>query len=232
MKLQSRIGGAGDLNAQPIRKPVAFTMFDAALRPWIDPPLDATGRWLAAHGVIADQVTVAGFAIGLGAALSVASGQFGLGLALILANRLADRLDGAIARATKPTRRGGFLDIVLDFIFYASIPLAFAVFDPTRNALAAATLIASSLANGGAFLAYAVMAAKQGLTTSAQGEKLIYYVAGLAEGGETIAVFCALCLWPDAFAWIAYLRHSMHALSHRPVAGRLEDTWLSAQNLR
>jgi phosphatidylglycerophosphate synthase len=72
-------------------------MFGTALRPWIDPPLQCHWSWLAARGVTADQVTVAGFGIGVGAALSVAFGQFGLGLALILSNRLAEGLDGAIA---------------------------------------------------------------------------------------------------------------------------------------
>ena len=216
------MGAGHDVNARRIPEPIASTMFDTALRPWIDPPLNATGRWLAAHGVTADQVTVAGFGIGLGAALSVAFGQFGLGLVLILSNRLADGLDGAIARATKPTDRGAFLDITLDFIFYASIPLAFALSDPARNALAAATLIASFLANGGAFLAYAIAAAKRGLATSAQGEKSMYYVTGLAEGGETIAVFCALCLWPDAFSWIAYVFATLCMLS---AIGRLLVGW-------
>jgi phosphatidylglycerophosphate synthase len=216
------MGAGHDVYARRIPEPIASTMFDTALRPWIDPPLNATGRWLAAHGVTADQVTVAGFGIGLGAALLVAFGQFGLGLVLILSNRLADGLDGAIARATKPTDRGAFLDITFDFMFYASIPVAFALSDPARNALAAATLIASFLANGGAFLAYAIAAAKRGLATSAQGEKSMYYVTGLAEGGETIAVFCALCLWPDAFSWIAYVFSTLCMLS---AIGRLLVGW-------
>jgi phosphatidylglycerophosphate synthase len=199
-------------------------MFDAALRRRIDPPLNAMGRWLAARGVRADQVTVAGFGAGLGAALSVAFGHFGLGLILVIANRLADGLDGAIARATTWTDRGGFLDIALDFIFYASIPLAFAINDPERNALGAATLLASFLANGATFFAYANVAARRGLTTSAQGLKSMYYVAGLAEGGETIAVFCAFCLWPDAFAYMAYFFAVVCLIS---AFGRLVVGWMT-----
>ena len=178
-------------------------MFDAALRTIIDPPLDAAGRWMAARGIAADTVTVTGFAIGIGAAVAIAFGNTGLGLALIVLNRLADGLDGAIARATAPTARGGFLDIALDFAFYASIPLAFAVLAPAQNALPAAFLLAAFLANGAAFFAYAITAGTLELTTERQGRKAMYYVSGLAEGGETIAVFCALCLWPDAFGWIA-----------------------------
>jgi phosphatidylglycerophosphate synthase len=182
----------------------SLNMFDAAVRPWINPPLEAAGRWLSVRGLSADCVTFAGFGIGLGAAVSIALGQFGLSLGLILANRLADGLDGAIARATGPTDRGGFLDIALDFIFYALIPLAFALHNPNDNAMPAAALLASFLANGGAFFAFANAAAKRSLITSAQGLKSMYYLAGLAEGAETITVFCAFCLWPDAFELIAY----------------------------
>lgn len=178
-------------------------MFDAKLRPVIDGPLNAAGRRLAALGVGADQVTIVGFAIGIGAALTIAVGAFGFGLALIALNRLADGLDGAIARATRATDRGGFLDIALDFGFYAAIPLAFAVHDPASNALPAAFLIAAFLANGTTFLAFAITAAKRHLTTTDQGAKSFFYMAGLAEGAETIAVFCAFCLWPDGFPWLA-----------------------------
>ena len=179
-------------------------MLDSTVRRWIDPPLHRMARGLADRGVKADQVTVTGFAIGLLGVVAVVVGAFGWALALIALNRLADGLDGAVARVTGSTDRGGFLDIALDFAFYAAVPLAFAVHAPASNALAACTVLAAFLANGAAFLAYAVIAAKRGLTTPAQGHKSIYYVAGLAEGAETIALFVAWCLWPQAFAVIAY----------------------------
>lgn len=197
-------------------------MFDAALRSVIDPPLKTVGCWIAARGVAADQVTLVGFAIGLAAAASIAIGHLGLGLALIILNRIADGLDGAVARATAPTARGGFLDIALDFVFYAAVPLAFAALAPAQNALPAAALLASFVANGAAFLAYAITAERQGLATEARGCKSMYYVSGLAEGGETIAVFCALCLWPGAFSWIAYVFAILCAIS---AVGRLIDGW-------
>jgi phosphatidylglycerophosphate synthase len=197
-------------------------MFDTSLRSWIDPPLNRMAQELARRGVAADQITVAGFGLGLGAAAAIAGGAFGWAMALVAANRLADGLDGAVARITGPTDRGGFLDIALDFAFYAAVPLAFAVHDPAANALAAAALLAAFLANGGAFLAYAAIAAKRGLTTTAQGLKSIYYLAGLAEGAETIAVFAACCLWPAAFAGIAYGFAALCAVS---AAARLMIGW-------
>ena len=180
-------------------------MFDARIRPLIDPPLNAVGRWLAARGITADWVTIAGFVLGMSAAVAIAFHDFWLGLALIIVSRLADGLDGAVARATKKTDLGGYLDIVLDFIFYGSVPLAFAIADPSPNAFPAAVLLMSFFANGTAFLTFALMADRRGLVTTAQGQKSIYYMTGLAEGFETIIVLIAFCLFPQYFPEIAYV---------------------------
>lgn len=178
-------------------------MLDSRLRPLIDVPLGRMAAHLVARGITADQVTLAAFAAGMAAALAIALGAPLAGLALILAGRLGDGLDGAVARLTRKTDRGGYLDIVLDFIFYAAVPLAFAVAEPAANALPAALLLASFLANGSAFLAFAIMAEKRGLHTVAQGEKSLFYAMGLVEGTETIAFFCLFCLLPTAFPWLA-----------------------------
>lgn len=178
-------------------------MFDARVRGLIDPPLNAAGRLLARAHIGADEVTLTGFVCGMMGALAIVFNQMFAALALILIGRVLDGLDGAIARATHATDRGGFLDIALDFIFYGSVPLAFAMLDPYRNALPAAALIASFYANGAVFLAYGIMAGKRGLETTLQGQKSLYYMAGLAEGTETIAVFVAFCLLPSAFPWLA-----------------------------
>ncbi|HSJ78853.1 MAG TPA: CDP-alcohol phosphatidyltransferase family protein, partial [Erythrobacter sp.] len=65
-------------------------MFDAKLRPLIDPPLNRAGRALAGMGVTANQLTFAGLALGLAGAVAIAFGHIGWGLGLILANRLLD----------------------------------------------------------------------------------------------------------------------------------------------
>ncbi|WP_425088293.1 CDP-alcohol phosphatidyltransferase family protein [Stappia sp.] len=179
-------------------------MFDARLRPLIDPPLNAAGRRLAARGVSPDAVTLTGFGLGLGAALAIALGAPLVAFVLIALNRLADGLDGAVARASRKSDRGGYLDIVLDFFFYGTVPFAFAALDPDANALAAAALLLSFYMNGASFLGFSVMAEKRGITTDIQGQKSLYYLGGLAEGAETIAVFLAMCLWPQAFPVLAW----------------------------
>lgn len=179
-------------------------MFDARIRPLIDPPLNAVGEQLAKAGVSANAVTISGFCLGILAAVAIACGYTFAGFVLIALNRLFDGLDGAIARASEKTDLGGYLDITLDFFFYGAIPLAFAVLDPENNALAAAALLASFYANGSAFLAFAIMAAKRELTTARQGSKSLYYLGGLAEGTETIALFLLMALVPQWFSVLAW----------------------------
>jgi phosphatidylglycerophosphate synthase len=197
-------------------------VIDANIRRLIDPPLARAGQRLAAAGIGADALTIGGCLLGLAAALAVAAGQFYVALALLIANRIADGLDGAIARATRPTDRGAFLDIALDFLVYAAVPLGFAAWSPQANAFAAAFLLASYVANGSAFLAFSTMAEKRGIKTARQGQKSIYYLAGLAEGFETIAFMMAFCLFPTAFPILAIIFATICWIS---AAGRLILGW-------
>jgi len=178
-------------------------MLDARLRPLIDPPLNRAGAALARAGVTANALTFTGLALGLTGAGAIALGHIGWGLALIIANRLLDGLDGAVARARGPSDLGGYFDIVADFAFYVAVPLGFGILSPA-NTLPALVLVASFVLTGVSFLAFAVIAAKRGASTEAHGRKSFFYSTGLAEGAETIAVFIAMCLWPASFGWIAY----------------------------
>jgi phosphatidylglycerophosphate synthase len=177
-------------------------MIDATLLPPLRAVLDAPARALLARGVSADQVTLAGFCIGLLALPALWLGWYGVALGLILANRLADGLDGIMARQVGPTDRGAFLDIALDFFFYASVPLGFALAAP-ENALAAAVLICAFVGTGSSFLAFAVIAAKRGMQAQAFPSKGIFYLGGLTEGFETIMVFVLMCLFPAWFVPLA-----------------------------
>lgn len=178
-------------------------MLDSRLRPILERAFAATATRLADAGVTANQVTITGFALGLSAATAIAAGFNLAACLLFLAGRLADGLDGPIARRTSATDLGGYLDIVLDFVVYAAIPLAFAWSSPHANALAAAFLLAAIVANGAAFLAFAVMAEKRRLTTRAQGDKSLYFIAGLAEGTETVVAYTLFCLTPSLFTQLA-----------------------------
>lgn len=193
-------------------------MFDAALRRRLNPILDSCGRVLAARGATPDAVTLVGLALGLGAAALIAFGLPLWGLVLLALSRIADGLDGAVARATRTTDFGGFLDISADFVFYGAVPLGFVLNDPAANGAAGAFLIATFYVNGATFLGYAVLAERRRLTSAARGVKNLYYSGGLLEGTETIVFFVALCLLPRAFAPLAW---GFGALTLATASGRV-----------
>lgn len=179
-------------------------MFDRHILPLQRRLLAPLAERIAGASVAADTVSVTGFAFGLAAVACLAAGWFGAALVLILVNRLLDGLDGEVARVKGPTDRGAFLDLSLDFVFYALVPLGFALHDPVANGLAAAALVTSFVGTGSSFLAFAAIAERRGLRSTAFPQKGLYYLGGLAEGAETIAVFVAMCLLPEHFATIAW----------------------------
>ncbi|MEM9104072.1 MAG: CDP-alcohol phosphatidyltransferase family protein [Pseudomonadota bacterium] len=199
-------------------------MLDGAVRKIIDPPLDAIGRRVSALGVSADTVTIVGCIIGLAAAFAIWQHAYWTGLVLLLISRFCDGLDGAIAKATESTDFGGYLDIVLDFVFYGAIPLGFILADPVANGIAGAVLIFSFYVNGSTFLAYAIMAERYDMHSTVRGEKSLYFTTGLAEGTETIAVLSIFCVFPSAFPVVAYIYAAIcfyTALSRIILAGRV-----------
>lgn len=179
-------------------------MLDRHATQLLRPAIDAGARQLVRAGVGANTVTLVAFGVGLLAAILIATHAYLAGAIAIFVSRLCDGLDGAVARQTQPTDAGGFLDITLDFLFYASIPLAFAVADPGANALAAATLLTAFVGTGTSFLAFAALAAKRALVSMHYPHKSLYFLGGLTEATETLACFAAMCLWPQHFAALAW----------------------------
>ncbi|MEJ6593996.1 CDP-alcohol phosphatidyltransferase family protein [Parasphingorhabdus sp.] len=198
-------------------------MLDSWIRPLIDPPLNAIGKGLVRAGVAANQVTIAGAVIGIAAGFAIGYRYYLLGLALALLSRVLDGLDGAVARATKQSDFGGYLDIISDFAFYVAVPAGFG-FAASANLPFAMILIASFTLTGISFLAYAVMAAKQGRETEAHGKKSFFYNTGLAEGSETIIAFVLMCVLPNHFAIIAVIYSGMCLITviQRTIAAKVD----------
>ena len=197
-------------------------MLDRVMLAVLAPPVQRLASALVRRGVTADAVTLVGAALGLSGSTVLALGHPLAGMLLMALGRLADGLDGAVARLTTPTARGAFLDIALDFLFYASVPLAFAVLDPAANALAAAVLLAAFIGTGSSFLAFAILAERQGLDSAAYPQKGFHYLGGLTEGTETLLCFAAMCLWPSAFPLLAF---GFAALCGLTLLTRLHAGW-------
>ena len=190
----------------PVSGVHAYTsmMLDRFVLPLFATPHRVLARACLRIGLSANAVTMIGAAIGVAALPALATLHFGWAFALILINRFLDGVDGTMARMTVATERGAFLDTVCDFLFYAAVPLGFALANPAQNALPAAVLLASFIGTATTFLAFAVAAAKRGMVSPTYPNKGFYYLGGLTEGTETILLFCAMCLWPQHFAWLAY----------------------------
>ncbi len=198
-------------------------MLDKHVVPLIKPPLQGIARSCQRRSLKPDQVTLVGFGFGLVGIALIAGGFAQVALVFLLLNRLADGVDGELARlqalpgsaknqpvneagqgsADGGSDAGGYLDITLDFVFYALFPLGFALADPAANALPAAILIASFVGTGASFLAFSSLAAKNNLVHPEFSYKSLFYLNGLAEGTETVLVFVLMCLFPAQFGLIA-----------------------------
>lgn len=196
-------------------------MFDTQLRHLVDPALDRVAAGLEKAGISANAITLAGALVGVGAALCIAVGALAAGLALIILNRVMDGLDGALARRVGATAWGGYLDTLADYVFYIAIPLGFAWSAP-GNVWPALLLVASFTLTAVSFLALAAILAGRDL---GHGDKAFTYSTGLMEGGETIAFFIAMCLFP---LWFAQLALVFAALCVATVGQRL---WLARRLL-
>jgi len=180
-------------------------MIDPLVTPITRKILEPMAGELVKRRVSADQVTVFGFFLGLLAIPALAMEWYGLALLFILVNRISDGLDGAVARQTKMTDAGGYLDIVLDFIFYSAVVFGFLLANPEQNAIAAGVLLVTFMGTGSTFLAFASIAAKRGIDNLNYPNKSLHYMGGLTEGFETILAFVVFCLWPQHFPVLAYI---------------------------
>ena len=181
-------------------------MLDKFVTPIIKPLLTPVVMLINKSGITANQLTVFGFLVGMFAVPLLAFEMWYGALIAIALNRILDGLDGALARyANQSSSAGGFLDITLDFLFYAAIPLGFILANPAQNTIAGAILLATFIGTGSSFLAFAIAAEKFKLDKPQFKYKSFYYLNGLTEGTETIALFVAFCIWPQHFAIMASL---------------------------
>lgn len=179
-------------------------MFDRYLHPRVKPLLNRIAATIDRPEVTPDRISLAGFLIGALALPFLAMQWYSAALLVIVINRLFDGLDGALARRRNLSDAGGFLDIALDFLFYALVPFGFVLASPALNAVAGAWLLFAFIGTGSSFLAFAAVADKYKLENLDYPHKSFYYLGGLTEGAETILVFVLFCLFPAYFPLLAW----------------------------
>ena len=176
-------------------------MLDTPMRRLIDPPLNRAGRALAARGVTADAMTLAGLAAGLVAALLIAAGAGAAALVPLGLGRLADGLDGAVARATRRSDFGGYLDITCDFRLLRRVPARLRVARPGCE-WAGRGVSADQLLRQRRELSLAMPSSPKSAGSKRGRRARSRFISARAslKGTETILFFAALCVWPSAFA--------------------------------
>lgn len=169
-------------------------------------PLDAGAEALLTRQVNANLLTWAGFGAGLLAAVLISIGWTAVAFVVLLASRLADGLDGAVARASKSTDFGAYLDIVLDLIVFTALAAGFSLADPA-NKFAGLALMITLAGVGTASLALQLFAAKHGvgLEGDDSAQQGPFYVSAFIEGSEVTLFFLIALVWPHTFPVIGWL---------------------------
>ena len=108
---------------------------------------EPAGHALAKAGFTANSLTVIGLAGSVGAGILIASGYARVGGLLSLLSGLPDMLDGAVANATgRSSRRGAFLDSVVDRLSDAAVLAGIVWLGISRNEPRVAVLAAMVMA--------------------------------------------------------------------------------------
>lgn len=173
-------------------------MFDDFLRRlkdrWFTPLARALG-----DGVTPMMVTIAAFVAGVATAWAVVQGANLLALALWILNRALDGLDGTLARLQgTQSDLGGYVDIVLDFVVYALVPLAMVVAaGDARSAMAGMFLEATFFVNAASWMYLSAILERRNRGAASTGElTTVTMPPGLVAGAETLLLYAAFILWP------------------------------------
>lgn len=178
-------------------------MIDDRFRPFFARAAAPAVRVLVKLGVSPIHVTLSGFVLAVLAAFCVGFGLSIPGLVLWLVSRMADGLDGLLARATNRTSAlGGYLDITLDMAAYSVMILGFAAAHSGEGLVWSAILVGYVLC---ITTTLALSAALEGLDRVHAGDRSYRFTPGLAEAGETslsYALFVLFPQWIGPLAWI------------------------------
>jgi phosphatidylglycerophosphate synthase len=187
-------------------------MFDRQLRRTSARLLDpVVGLCAAVHPL---WFTACGVLLGLAAAASAAVGAALVSALLWLLNRVADGVDGPIARQRgEASDRGGYLDIVADTVVYAAVPLGLALrVDDAWPATA--VLLAGFYVNSVSWLYLSAVAERRARGAATTGETTtVHMPVGLVEGTETIVLYTAMLVLPQYFEVLAWVMAALVAVT-------------------
>ncbi len=182
-------------------------MFDHWLRMLkdriLEPIAPALGRW-----VHPNLISLLALLAGLAAALLAARGRTGPAFAAWVINRTLDGLDGSVARAAgAQSDFGGYLDLLLDFVVYAAVPVGVVLGYPSEAAWHAGLfLLASFFVNAASWMYLAAILERRNLGVAATGERTTVTMPPAIVAGTETVVFYSLFLlvptWAPPLFWL------------------------------
>lgn len=180
-------------------------MVDARLRELLAGTFSSIARVIDRPGVSPDSITIVGLALGMGGAASAWEHRWLLALLLWLLSRIADGLDGALARrrigeGERSNPAGGYLDIMSDFVVYGSFVVGVA-HGAGQGYLPYVFVLLAYYLNGASFLAFSSIGEKEGIRL--EDGRSLSFIYGLAEAAETIVVHSTWCIFPSQASHIA-----------------------------
>lgn len=148
-------------------------------------------------------VSVIAMLVGLGSVVAILLQLYWVGLTLWAINRILDGFDGVVARVyEKQSDFGGYLDLVLDFVIYLAVPIAFMVALPSeRNLWTGIALLASYVMNSISWTTLSALLEKRQRQTTDRLTSM-EMPTGLIEGAETIIFYTLFYCIPEQVAWL------------------------------
>lgn len=166
------------------------------------------------------------FLFGLAAAVLVFHQLYFAALLAWALSRLADGLDGSLARVhNRQTDFGGYLDILLDLVVYAAIPIAFVLGSAasTSSYISLIALLGAYYVNVASWMYLAAIEERRGRgARELKEETTVTMPRGLIEGTET-TVFYVLFLILPTYAPKLFL--AMTGLLIITIAQRVTWAW-------
>ncbi|MFT5197289.1 MAG: phosphatidylglycerophosphate synthase [Candidatus Promineifilaceae bacterium] len=152
-------------------------------------------------------VTLMSAVPGLLAAWFATQGLMGWAITMWAANRILDGLDGTMARdQASQSDFGGYLDILIDFVVYAIIPIGIVLGQPTQsNWMALATLLAVYYVNSASWIYLSSILEKRGSGMLNNGEMTsVTMPTGVVEGTETVIAYFLFLIFSN-YAAVLFL---------------------------
>ena len=177
-------------------------MIDKKINKFVDPYLSKISEILLKFDVSPNQITYCSLIFVPAITFLVAYEKTYYAIIFIMINRFFDGLDGNLARKKKPSKFGGYLDIIADYFFYVSVPLGFSLISNNNN-LPTIILLISYIINLASVLGLAAINNFDENSLKKE-KKSFFYSGGLIEGTETILFYLLICVFPDKYIILTY----------------------------